>query len=544
MPFSIGGGGQPFDNYAPSVAVTYLINTGGEFPTQADNASVDFLGAIVPFAGNFAPDGYMIAAGQTLPIAGNTALFSILGTTYGGNGTTTFQLPDLQGRVAVGASATHPLGSEFGSENTSITTGNLPFGAGGSDSAVNNDAPSLAINYLVATAGIFNGISTDEPALGEVIAFAGTANEMPAGWHLADGTLLPIAQDTALFNLLGTTYGGDGQTTFALPNLQNRDIVSVGTNFSGTQTLGEQSGSDTISLVSSNVIDALPTFQNVDTPVGSVDQNLDILEHTITVNDANLTLLGNYSNSSLTIARHGGANADDDFGFDTNGALFTVSGGNLQVGGNTFATFTDAGGTLTVNFLQSGAVPTKALVNDVLQHVTYADQNATPPTSLTLDLTFSDGNTSAQGAVHTPGTVTDSIVVNFIPGFTSGATANVNEGIATGSTVYTAAATDPFGEALTYTLGGADASLLTINATSGAVTINSSPDFETKSSLQFQRHGHRYFVSRPPPRPSRSTSTIWAPVISSGSAAAINEGVAPGSTVHVPLPRSTPAAER
>ena len=59
------------------------------------------------FAGNFAPRGWATCSGQLLPIAQNTALFSLLGTTYGGNGQTTFGLPDLRGRVpmALGASA-------------------------------------------------------------------------------------------------------------------------------------------------------------------------------------------------------------------------------------------------------------------------------------------------------------------------------------------------------------------------------------------------------------------------------------------------------
>jgi len=59
-----------------------------------------FLGEIEAFAFKFAPKGWALCAGQVLPINQNTALFSLLGTTYGGNGTTTFQLPDLRGRVA------------------------------------------------------------------------------------------------------------------------------------------------------------------------------------------------------------------------------------------------------------------------------------------------------------------------------------------------------------------------------------------------------------------------------------------------------------
>ncbi len=64
--------------------------------------SEPFIGQVVLFAGNFAPRGWALCQGQLLSISQNTALFSILGTTYGGNGQTTFALPDLRGRVPVG----------------------------------------------------------------------------------------------------------------------------------------------------------------------------------------------------------------------------------------------------------------------------------------------------------------------------------------------------------------------------------------------------------------------------------------------------------
>jgi microcystin-dependent protein len=64
--------------------------------------SQPYLGEIEIFAFGFAPKGWAFCAGQTLPIQQNQALFSVLGTTYGGNGTTTFMLPDLRGRVAMG----------------------------------------------------------------------------------------------------------------------------------------------------------------------------------------------------------------------------------------------------------------------------------------------------------------------------------------------------------------------------------------------------------------------------------------------------------
>lgn len=65
-----------------------------------------------------------------------------------------------------------------------------------------------------------------EPFIGQIQPFG--FNFAPRGWALCDGQLLPIAQNTALFSLLGTTFGGDGRTTFALPDLRGRSIVHVG----------------------------------------------------------------------------------------------------------------------------------------------------------------------------------------------------------------------------------------------------------------------------------------------------------------------------
>jgi microcystin-dependent protein len=89
------------------------------------------IGEIRMFAGNFAPRAWAFCNGQLLSIAQNTALFSILGTTYGGNGQTTFALPNFNGRTAVGT-GTGPglsnvdLGQVSGVENTTLTVGNLP----------------------------------------------------------------------------------------------------------------------------------------------------------------------------------------------------------------------------------------------------------------------------------------------------------------------------------------------------------------------------------------------------------------------------------
>jgi len=93
-------------------------------------AAEPILGAIFLFAGNFNPRGYMLCQGQLLSIAQNAALFSILGTTYGGDGVQTFALPDLRGRAPVGQGngpglSPISLGELTGVENVTLVTGNL-----------------------------------------------------------------------------------------------------------------------------------------------------------------------------------------------------------------------------------------------------------------------------------------------------------------------------------------------------------------------------------------------------------------------------------
>jgi len=109
-----------------------------------------------------------------------------------------------------------------------------------------------------------------------------------------------------------------------------------------------------------------------------------------TVSDAELGAANNWAGASLTVQRGGTAVASDVFGFNTGGALFTVSGGTLQSGGSTFATYTSTGGVLTIQFTSSAATATTALVQDVLQRVTY--RNDTPSGDATLRFTLNDGS--------------------------------------------------------------------------------------------------------------------------------------------------------
>jgi microcystin-dependent protein len=162
-----------------------------------------YLGEIVLFAGNFAPVGYALCEGQILPISQNTALFSILGTTYGGDGIETFALPDLRGRVPLGQGQgpglePYDLGQVGGTEDVTLTTNQIPththpveassaeegtnrpsgavpaqggvyatapdgstpmnagmIGATGGSQSHENRQPYLTLNFIIAMQGIF-----------------------------------------------------------------------------------------------------------------------------------------------------------------------------------------------------------------------------------------------------------------------------------------------------------------------------------------------------------------------------------------------------
>ncbi|MHB8628923.1 MAG: phage tail protein [Aggregatilineales bacterium] len=98
-----------------------------------------------------------------------------------------------------------------------------------------------------------------QPYVGEIRLFAG--NFAPAGWMFCDGQVLPIAQNDTLFNLIGTTYGGDGQSTFALPDLRGRLPLHMGSGF----TLAENGGAETVTVT----VQQLPAHSHIVTAAGS-----------------------------------------------------------------------------------------------------------------------------------------------------------------------------------------------------------------------------------------------------------------------------------
>ena len=333
------GGSQPVNNMQPYVAVNYIIALTGVYPSrtrrledkeegvygradhhpynvterQLQGGSDPFVGQITMFAGTFAPRGWALCDGALLPIASNDALFSLIGTIYGGDGTTTFGLPDLRGRVPIhygsgpgltprNICATGGVETVAYSENeiplhthdSLDVAGLTPFdavlssptssprpvtvsefdpldgiviGSAGRNPPFdkNNMQPFQTINFAIALQGVFpsrnrmlNGEDSEgeperpadqahrrlfQPCLAFLSLFA--FNFPPRGFAECDGQILPINQNQALFSLLGTTYGGDGRTSFGLPDLQGRTPMHAGAT---SNLLGQKTGVESTTL--------------------------------------------------------------------------------------------------------------------------------------------------------------------------------------------------------------------------------------------------------------------------------------------------------
>jgi microcystin-dependent protein len=137
--------------------------------------SDQYLGEIRMFAGNFAPYGWALCNGQTLAISQNTALFSLIGTYYGGDGVTTFQLPNLQSRVPLHQGqgtglSPYIIGQNGGNESVTLTTQQMP-----------------QHNHTVGT---FNGPGNGQHPSGSLLASTTAAAEKPYTSNASDGTTL------------------------------------------------------------------------------------------------------------------------------------------------------------------------------------------------------------------------------------------------------------------------------------------------------------------------------------------------------------------
>ena len=174
-----------------------------------------------------------------------------------------------------------------------------------------------------------------------------------------------------------------------------------------TATATETNGGDTETttdtvLVTVNAVNDAPVISNLGPTGTSTEQVAAIINSNVTISDPELDA-GNYGGSTLTVVRNGGANAQDAFSFNTTGASFTANAGILRdLSLNVIGNYSTAGNTLVIAFT---ALATSAIVDNVVQHIAYANTSDTPPASVTLDYTFSDGQASD----------TESITLNITP---------------------------------------------------------------------------------------------------------------------------------
>lgn len=174
-----------------AIAVSFSFGISTSNTVQACSGDSPLLGGMCVFAGNFAPRGWALANSQLLPIAKNQGLFSILGTTYGGDGRNTLALPDTRGRSVIGAGhgpglSNYPLGQMGGLETVTLNQAQLPVitptttvnaqsGAGNSTDPANgvwavlsrqniysNTAPNVVMNTAAVTINSFGGGQSHE----------------------------------------------------------------------------------------------------------------------------------------------------------------------------------------------------------------------------------------------------------------------------------------------------------------------------------------------------------------------------------------------
>lgn len=144
--------------------------------------SEPFLGEVRIFGFSFAPRGWAQCDGQILPISQNQALFALLGTTYGGDGRTSFALPDLRGRVPVHRGDVVTLGQRAGAEAHTLTASEIPahrHGAGGSGDQATSTDPAGAVSASQRRRGprIYAAGGTPVALLGDRVAGGGQAHE-------------------------------------------------------------------------------------------------------------------------------------------------------------------------------------------------------------------------------------------------------------------------------------------------------------------------------------------------------------------------------
>ena len=348
------------------------------------------------------------------------------------------QLNALSGTITAAGSETITLtatGTLTGSNLAAIET--LSTASGGSETITLAGSIASGKTLVAADAGTdafvitgsagaqtLNGSAGDDTidgGTGDDTITAGAGTDSLTGGTGADrfvGSVSDLNGDTISDLVGGDTILLEGLNGLSISNVRlNGATLEIDTNastFASPEvaiTLGGSLAGLVIDSVSDNASDTLITFISNSAPVFA---GLDgapsfteggsavVIDSDVTISDTELDALnggnGDYAGASLTVARNGGADASDSFGFDTDGAGFMVNGSDLEDGGQAFASFTNSGGTLTINFTGASTTATSTLVDEVLQRITYANTANDPDASVTLDYIFNDGISDSSGS--------------------------------------------------------------------------------------------------------------------------------------------------
>jgi uncharacterized delta-60 repeat protein len=362
------------------------------------------------------------------------------------------------GKLVLGASSTNGSNDDFSLIRLN-TDGSL-------DSTFDGDGKLI----VPVGPGHDEGVSLIQQADGKLVLGGYSSDEN----YNRDFSLIRLNTDGSL----DSTFDGDGKLIVpvgsygqGLSLTQQADGKLV---LGGTSSNGSNSDFSLIRLNTDGSLDTTFNPANLNTQAYTAHAAPVVLDSSVVIVDAELSALnagvGNYSGASLSVSRSGGASAQDLLGFSTSGALFSVSGANLLSGGLTFATFSSTGGTLGINFTGSGTAPTQALVNDVLSHITYANNSEAPLPSVIMDYRFSDGNSGGTqgsgGVLSTTGSVTINIAaVNHTPTLSSVPVAAQVVLVGTAASLANFTVADAEGDTLTLTLSATNG---TINGLSDA----------------------------------------------------------------------------
>jgi microcystin-dependent protein len=137
-----------------------------------------YIGEIRMFAGNFPPVGWSFCDGSLLPIAEYSAVFNLIGTTYGGDGQSTFALPDMRGRLPLHQGTGFPIGQSGGVENVTLSATQIPAHShvlNVSQVAASQTAPASNLPAAASSVALFNGNSPNKTLAASAVALAGSS---------------------------------------------------------------------------------------------------------------------------------------------------------------------------------------------------------------------------------------------------------------------------------------------------------------------------------------------------------------------------------